>query len=234
MYDLGSTHGTFLNKKKVKSNLYIPLRCGDLIKFASSSRLFHFTSKNSEIIEIQNQPENQEDLLKDFQSKAQQSSEATVFSGSYSELKDFMKKNVSKEQQKGESSDDEENEANADLEDSRNRIDDASFFTGGSDTLHDDQDDFYDRTKSKSAPFKRPQLNAKVLTSKNISEHLKQLDDSIADLKKQIQSIEIKSSSNVDDIDDYLTSLTNSENVCFLSCSSLPLNIHAFYFRKEK
>eukprot|EP00250_Pteridium_aquilinum_P000546 c1061_g1_i1 orf=125-2422(+) len=40
IYDLGSTHGTIVNKKQVPGKTYVPLRVGDLFKFGLSSRLY--------------------------------------------------------------------------------------------------------------------------------------------------------------------------------------------------
>ncbi|KAG4399549.1 hypothetical protein GLYMA_08G253900v4 [Glycine max] len=42
LYDLGSTHGTFLNKNQVEKNTYVDLHVGDVIRFGRSSRLFIF------------------------------------------------------------------------------------------------------------------------------------------------------------------------------------------------
>ncbi|KAK4285573.1 hypothetical protein QN277_002255 [Acacia crassicarpa] len=42
LYDLGSTHGTFLNKDQVEKNTYVDLHVGDVIRFGRSSRLFIF------------------------------------------------------------------------------------------------------------------------------------------------------------------------------------------------
>lgn len=42
LYDLGSTHGTFLNKNQVEKNTYIDLRVGDVIRFGRSTRMFIF------------------------------------------------------------------------------------------------------------------------------------------------------------------------------------------------
>ncbi|KAL1322919.1 hypothetical protein AAHE18_14G232800 [Arachis hypogaea] len=42
LYDLGSTHGTFLNKNQVEKNTYVDLHVGDVIRFGQSSRLFIF------------------------------------------------------------------------------------------------------------------------------------------------------------------------------------------------
>ncbi|KAJ4972964.1 hypothetical protein NE237_006138 [Protea cynaroides] len=42
LYDLGSTHGTFVNKKQVKQKVYTELHVGDVIRFGQSSRLYIF------------------------------------------------------------------------------------------------------------------------------------------------------------------------------------------------
>ncbi|KAL7101102.1 hypothetical protein ACP275_08G035900 [Erythranthe tilingii] len=42
LYDLGSTHGTFINKSEVKKRVYVDLHVGDVIRFGQSSRLYIF------------------------------------------------------------------------------------------------------------------------------------------------------------------------------------------------
>ncbi|KAF3443979.1 hypothetical protein FNV43_RR13669 [Rhamnella rubrinervis] len=42
IYDLGSTHGTFINKNQVKKKVYVDLHVGDVIRFGHSSRLYIF------------------------------------------------------------------------------------------------------------------------------------------------------------------------------------------------
>ena len=40
VYDLGSTHGTYINKRRVQGRCYCRLRLGQMVKFGGSSRLF--------------------------------------------------------------------------------------------------------------------------------------------------------------------------------------------------
>ncbi|KAL6526298.1 hypothetical protein OROMI_029938 [Orobanche minor] len=42
LYDLGSTHGTSINKSQVKKRVYVDLHVGDVIRFGQSSRLYIF------------------------------------------------------------------------------------------------------------------------------------------------------------------------------------------------
>lgn len=40
IYDPGSTHGTFLNKQRIKPKVYVPLAVGHTLRFGTSSRLY--------------------------------------------------------------------------------------------------------------------------------------------------------------------------------------------------
>ncbi|CAM8968682.1 unnamed protein product [Rhodiola kirilowii] len=40
LYDLGSTHGTFVNKNEVKKMVYVELHVGDVLRFGRSTRLY--------------------------------------------------------------------------------------------------------------------------------------------------------------------------------------------------
>ena len=74
LFDLGSTHGTFLNKRKIKEHTYIQLRVGDVIKFGQSSKLFHFTSSIVSL-EDQEMKEESEKLVKLVNKKKQEKDE---------------------------------------------------------------------------------------------------------------------------------------------------------------
>ncbi|XP_048830398.1 kanadaptin isoform X2 [Brienomyrus brachyistius] len=47
-FDLGSTHGTFINKNKIPPKTYIRLRVGHVLKFGGSSRLFILQGPDSD------------------------------------------------------------------------------------------------------------------------------------------------------------------------------------------
>jgi pSer/pThr/pTyr-binding forkhead associated (FHA) protein len=46
LYDVGSTHGVYLNKKPLRSKNYYPLRDGDIFKIGESTRLYVFNNPN--------------------------------------------------------------------------------------------------------------------------------------------------------------------------------------------
>ncbi|EIE23013.1 SMAD/FHA domain-containing protein, partial [Coccomyxa subellipsoidea C-169] len=40
LYDAGSAHGTFVNKKQLKPKAHMALRVGDMFKFGRSTRMY--------------------------------------------------------------------------------------------------------------------------------------------------------------------------------------------------
>ncbi|KAG8199025.1 hypothetical protein JTE90_021040 [Oedothorax gibbosus] len=63
LYDLGSTHGTFLNKSAVKPKIYYKLKVGYILKFGGSSRLHIFQGpEEEEEVEAKKPEEKNEDV----------------------------------------------------------------------------------------------------------------------------------------------------------------------------
>ena len=54
VYDLGSTHGTYLNKSKIQMRCYYRLRLGQMVKFGGSSRLFLLEVQSQDRVEVVN------------------------------------------------------------------------------------------------------------------------------------------------------------------------------------
>ncbi|OLY81180.1 Kanadaptin [Smittium mucronatum] len=83
IYDLNSSHKTFLNKTEIPPNKLIKLKVGDQIRFGFSSRIYLFSTDDIEYIEsLQNDQESKRKQLLDrskalLQSKVEQSSSET-------------------------------------------------------------------------------------------------------------------------------------------------------------
>ncbi|XWS75613.1 hypothetical protein CRYUN_Cryun01aG0106100 [Craigia yunnanensis] len=65
LYDIGSTHGTFINKSQVTKRTYVDLRAGDVILFGLSSRLYIFQGSSELMPQIMEELENLEESLND-------------------------------------------------------------------------------------------------------------------------------------------------------------------------
>lgn len=50
VYDLGSTHGTFVGKRRVGARQYCELRVGDMVRFGASTRMFVLTAPDQESV----------------------------------------------------------------------------------------------------------------------------------------------------------------------------------------
>ncbi|KND01312.1 uncharacterized protein SPPG_03122 [Spizellomyces punctatus DAOM BR117] len=56
VYDLGSTHGTFLNKSELPKGSYQRLRVGDMLRFGASTRIYIFQGEGEQVEEIKRAP----------------------------------------------------------------------------------------------------------------------------------------------------------------------------------
>jgi len=101
LFDLESTHGSFINKNKIKPRIYAQIIDGDIIKFGESKRLFVLQGgppppeipdpKMQKIITTPNKSIEKEE---EEEVKNENKLPESVFTGNAEELKSFMKKKV--------------------------------------------------------------------------------------------------------------------------------------------
>ncbi|CAG0895698.1 unnamed protein product, partial [Darwinula stevensoni] len=78
LYDLGSTHGTYLNKARIRPNIYHRLHVGHMMKFGGSSRIFILQGPEQDqepespftVTELIQRRKEKEELLKKLESGA--------------------------------------------------------------------------------------------------------------------------------------------------------------------
>lgn len=77
VYDLGSTHGTFVNKQRAVPRTYLAVKTGDFLRFGASTRQFILQAATSEIDEPESEPkqEKQKDVS-DVESNTKRESDA--------------------------------------------------------------------------------------------------------------------------------------------------------------
>ena len=208
LYDLGSTHGSFLNKRKVRPKTFIPLRCGDLLRFGQSSRMYHLTSRSPSVLESIDLP------ISDLQAHVKATPE--VFNGNYHELKAFMKKKeasqkaTKKPARPGDSSEDEDeaqesSSAAFGSDEETSRVNDGNYFLGADGEDDPGEDDFFDRTR-KAKKFQR----RKLITPKTLKSDLETLEKEIATIHTEIERIRRSSSAEQADANDSLDSFMTS------------------------
>ncbi|KAK9805589.1 hypothetical protein WJX72_006586 [[Myrmecia] bisecta] len=78
VYDAGSTHGTFLNKKRLRAKAYAPFRVGDILRFGQSTRMYIFNG-STELMPEEGLTRQQRQTLRALEAKeARQEREAQI------------------------------------------------------------------------------------------------------------------------------------------------------------
>ncbi|KAG2468376.1 NADAP protein, partial [Polypterus senegalus] len=100
IYDLGSTHGTFVNKKQVPPKTYVRLKVGHVLKFGGSTRLFILQGPESD---AEAECEQSVTELKEMQQRRQEELERKMMGdGSDEELEpDEIPKSWARKQHRG-------------------------------------------------------------------------------------------------------------------------------------
>ncbi|KAJ6867122.1 hypothetical protein NC652_038375 [Populus alba x Populus x berolinensis] len=77
LYDLGSTHGTFINKNQAEKRVYVALHVGDVIRFGHSSQLYIFQGP-SDLMPLIADPSGEADQKRDSRVKDEKPDKAEV------------------------------------------------------------------------------------------------------------------------------------------------------------
>jgi len=179
LYDLESTHGSFINKSKIKPRIYAQMNDGDQIRFGESMRIFILQGpppqEESSLPKVDKIITTPIKSVKEDEDDAENKEPENVFTGNAEELKNFMKKKGAAklkakmpvlakgilpdaseenedEKKKNENDDknDGEEEINEDLELAKRPTIGEEMYDSG-----DDDDEFFDRTKKKVLKHQR-------------------------------------------------------------------------------
>lgn len=212
LYDLDSTHGTFVNKRRLRPRSYMPLRAGDLVSFGQSSRLYGVEAERPEGIvgfveEAAAAPSRTTPASEEAPAATEEKKEGEVFVGSYSEMKEFLQKKGKhqkqwkKQEEKArrlaeigrlegtdnngaeEGSEDDEEEGGED--DERGRVRGTDQFLGQAAVFGDEDDEFFDRagrSREEEAARRKKQLEQR----KKKAHTTKSLQEQLAALQKRI------------------------------------------------
>lgn len=204
LYDLGSTHKTFINRTAVIPRKYAKLKSGDLITFGMSTRLYYLQGGPEEDVKPINVPitsNKQEEVKKPVPlSKTEKQESESNF------IQQILQ---SKRDQKEEFSlralyDDDDDEYDQDEED-------YTILKKTIDALRDDEDDdFYDRTgrSKKKSRITITDTYETLLSKKNMLEKIRNtLNLESLSLRKIIkEQEEMIEGKEYDDLDDYISS----------------------------
>ena len=178
LYDLGSTHKTFWNKEEIKPFHYIPLRCGDLLKFGESTRQYIISSDDQHALVLSEQQRKiqnkalEEVVKKQFFSKKKNSTTT----------KDFEEEDEEDEEDRNAFDEEDEEELR---QKKRMRIEEEI----NPDSMFDEDDEFFNRTKQ----IKVKKVKETVQTQQTLSNQREKIHLQILELEKRKKEINDKS-----------------------------------------
>ncbi|KAI8976126.1 SMAD/FHA domain-containing protein [Pilobolus umbonatus] len=191
LFDLGSAHGTKLNKKEITKKEYVPLKPGDQIKFGESTRIYIYESTKPYDPEAELEEKRKEFLKQRIAEASGQTIEENDQGISWGFQEDAP------EEEDVEEEDDEENKMNlpsgdAELinveaekmafEDAKRRREDLEIMFGG-----DSDEELYDQTvKKKAKKEKKADTHDELkLKQKNLQLQIENINRLIEEKKKQ-------------------------------------------------
>eukprot|EP01132_Coremiostelium_polycephalum_P004818 gene4818-6006_t len=184
LYDLGSTHGSFINKKKCKPNVYNPIKNGDVLKFGESTRILVLNGPDLEQL--------QQQQLKTTTTKDNLSSQFVKYFSSKDQddqLKNQQQQKQIQESRNGWMREDHDEEINSHYNSSNDDQNDNSSRDLKSkkedeEEDEDDDDEFFDRTSQ----FKEKLINQyKNLGFKELMEKREELEREKLTLQSQFE-----------------------------------------------
>ena len=213
LYDMGSTHGSFWNTKRVKPFVYVPVRLGDQLRFGESTRIYVLCSEDQRAEQLeQSRSQQQEQFIK------------TEIEKSRKKQKRVQEKTTAAQSSKRRR---EENHEQEDEQDDDESQDEEALFEGedtrarlrieeevNEDALFDDEDEYFDRTIQK----KLQQKESQVETIDTLLKKRAQLDAKLTVLHKQLSSLHQetingqKKEAEEDSLDSYMSNITSAEN----------------------
>jgi len=192
IYDMGSTHGTFWNKKRIKPFIHVPVRLGDQIKFGESTRTYVLSSDDERATRLEEtrQQQQQQQFIKN-------------------EIEDMKKKHLKssqKQQQskKRKSRDEDDDNLDDDAKGSDDDQDEAALFEGedargrlriedealNEDAMFDEEDEYFDRTRAKT------KKDDNVETIDSLMKKRANIDAQLNVLQKNLASLQSKETAN--------------------------------------
>lgn len=202
VYDMGSTHGTFWNKKRCKAFTYIPVRLGDQLSFGDSTRTLVLASNDAraEILEQTRKTQNQEFIKSEMEQYSTDKKRKRA-------AEDYDIDDDEKDQQASDDDEDAKAFEGEEVRGGRMRVEDEYI---NEDALFDDQDEYFDRTR------RNEQGNDTVETIDTLQKKKDILDAKMIALAKQVSDLQTKKQKNsaqddADELDSYVKQMMSNE-----------------------